>query len=58
MPTRTYVASESRMRRGRFDAHVVQILDEPCQIFTLQGWKYVLILISAKKGSKLLMKLW
>ena len=43
-------------RRG-LDAHTIQILDEPCQIVTLQSWKNDLILVSAKEGSKLLVKL-
>ena len=56
MPTRTYIISESRMGGGGLDAHAVQILDEPCQIVTLQGWKNVLILVSAKEANELLVK--
>ena len=52
IPTRTYVISESRMGGCGLDAYAVQILDEPCQIVTLQGCKNALILVSAKEANE------
>ena len=56
MATRTYATSESRMGSGGLEAHAVQILDELCQIVTLQGWKNAPILVSAKEANGLLVK--
>ena len=58
IPTRTYVTSESRMGGGGLEAHAVQILDEPCQIVTFQGWENVLIHVSTKEFNELLVKPW
>ena len=56
MTTRTYATSESRMGSDISEAHAVQILDEPCQIVTLHGWKNAPILVSAKEVNELFVK--
>ena len=54
---RTCAGGECGTGRNSVEAHIVQIVDKPNQIFALQAWSDISILIPAEKFDELVAKM-